>query len=178
MIERNIERILFAARWLMAPFYLGLIIVLGVLFIKFASELIVYLRAVSDYVIGGGSFTEEQAILGALSMIDLTLMGSLILIVVYSGYENFVSRIQTGEHDDWPDWMTKVDFSQLKQKLLASIVLISGIQVLKAFMSIESKTDRELMWLVGVHMVFVLSGVAFALSDWLQSRSGKGSSGS
>jgi uncharacterized protein (TIGR00645 family) len=168
VLEKFTERVLFAARWLMAPFYLGLIIALIVLFSEFAAILTVYVRTAGLALFGaGGGFGEEEAILGALSLIDLTLMGSLILIVVYSGYENFVSRIRTGEHADWPDWMTKVDFTQLKQKLLASIVLISGVQVLKAFMTVEKTTDRDLMWLVGIHFTLVLSAVAFAISDWL-----------
>ncbi|NWG72371.1 MAG: TIGR00645 family protein [Parvularculaceae bacterium] len=173
MIERFIEKILFAARWLMAPFYLGLIVALAVLFAEFAAILIAYVSSAATVFSGGSAFGEEEAILGALSLIDLALMGSLILIVVYSGYENFVSRIRSGEHEDWPDWMTKVDFAQLKQKLLASIVLISGVQVLKAFMSVEKTTDRDLMWLVGIHLTLVVSAIAFSVSDWLQSRGDK-----
>jgi len=173
MIERIVETALFSARWLMAPFYLGLIVALAVLFVEFAAILIAYVTASVGSIGGGAAFGEEEAILGALSLIDLALMGSLILIVVYSGYENFVSRIRTGEHADWPDWMTKVDFAQLKQKLLASIVLISGVQVLKAFMSIDKFTDRDLMWLVGVHLTLVLSALAFSVSDFLQAKSGK-----
>lgn len=170
MIERHIEKVLFAARWLMAPFYLGLIVALGVLFAEFLRILAGYVGAAAASVAGGPAFGEEGAILGALSLIDLALMGSLILIVVYSGYENFVSRIRTGEHEDWPDWMSKVDFTQLKQKLLASIVLISGVQVLKAFMSVEKISDRDMMWLVGIHLTLVVSAVAFSISDWLQSK--------
>ena len=173
MIERQIERVLFSARWLMAPFYLGLLVALGILFLEFIKILVAYARASVASLVGGAAFGEEAAILGALSLIDLALMGSLILIVVYSGYENFVSRIRTGEHDDWPDWMTKVDFAQLKQKLLASIVLISGVQVLKAFMSLEKITDRDLLWVVGIHLTLVFSALAFSISDWLQSKSGK-----
>jgi uncharacterized protein (TIGR00645 family) len=174
---RIIETILFAARWLMAPFYLGLVVALGVLFVEFAAILARYVAGAAGAVLGGGGFGEEEAILGALSLIDMALMGGLILIVVYSGYENFVARIRTGQHEDWPDWMTKVDFSQLKQKLLASIVLISGVQLLKAFMSVEKTSDRDLMWLVGIHLALVVSAIAFAIADWLQLR-GKSSDSS
>jgi uncharacterized protein (TIGR00645 family) len=173
MIENFVERILFAGRWLMAPFYLGLIVALGVLFIEFFAILAGYVGKAVGSIAGGASFGEEEAILGALSLIDITLMGSLILIVIYSGYENFVSRIRTGEHEDWPDWMTKVDFAQLKQKLLASIVLISGVQLLKAFMSLEKLSDRDLYWLTGIHLALVFSAIAFSVADWLQGRSGK-----
>ena len=86
--------------------------------------------------------------------------------VVFSGYENFVSKIDPGGHPDWPDWMTKVNFGGLKQKLLASIVAISAIQVLKAFMNIDTVFDpSKLAWLVGVHLVFVVSAAMLALSD-------------
>ena len=86
--------------------------------------------------------------------------------MVFSGYENFVSRIDPGVHPDWPEWMTKVDFAGLKQKVLASIVAISAIQVLKAFMNIDAALDaQKLGWLVGVHLVFVVSTVMLALSD-------------
>ena len=81
-----------------------------------------------------------------LSLIDVSLIGNLILIVVFSGYENFVSKIDPGDHPDWPDWMTKVDFAGLKQKLLASIVAISAIQVLKAFMNLDVDLRRPPRW--------------------------------
>ena len=93
--------------------------------------------------------------------------------MIFSGYENFVSRIDGTGHDRWPEWMTKVDFTGLKLKLLGSIVLISGIQLLKAFMSVERASDRELFWLLTVHMVFVASAVLLALSDWIQSKTGR-----
>jgi uncharacterized protein (TIGR00645 family) len=166
MMENVIERVLVAARWILAPFYLGLVLALLVLLFKFGQELI-------HFVLSAPHLSEEDTILGALSVIDLTLMGSLVLIVMFSGYENFVSRIDATGHSDWPEWMTKVDFAGLKLKLLASIVLISAMQVLKGFMSLEKLTDRDLIWLVGIHLVFVFSSVFLALSDWLQSRAGK-----
>jgi uncharacterized protein (TIGR00645 family) len=168
MLERTIERVLVASRWLLAPFYLGLIVTLVIVFFKFVQEL-VHFAAVAFVM------TEEETVTGALSMIDLALLGSLILIVVFSGYENFVSRIDATGHDNWPEWMTKVDFTGLKLKLLGSIVLISGIQLLKAFMSIEKTSDRELYFQMTVHMVFVMSSVLLAVTDWLQSRTGKDS---
>ena len=101
-----------------------------------------------------------------LALIDLTLTGNLILIVVFSGYENFVSKIDPASHPDWPDWMTKVDFRGLKQKLLASIVAISAIQVLKAFMNIDAAFDQpKLAWLVAVHLAFAVSAFMLAMSD-------------
>ena len=158
-IENGLESILFNSRWLMAPFYLGLVICLAVMLFKFFSKL-------WEFILHAPAAAEDDIILGALSLIDVSLVGNLILIVVFSGYENFVSRIDPGDHPDWPEWMTKVDFAGLKQKMLASIVAISAIQVLKAFMSIDTGFDtQKLGWLVGVHLVFVVSTLVLALSD-------------
>jgi uncharacterized protein (TIGR00645 family) len=166
MIERVIERVLVSSRWLLAPFYLGLVVVLLIVLFKFCQELIHLVETIP-------SLTEEDTVTSALGVIDLALLGSLILIVIFSGYENFVSRIDATGHDKWPEWMTKVDFTGLKLKLLGSIVLISGIQLLKSFMSVERVADRELFWLLTVHMVFVVSAVLLAVSDWIQSKTGK-----
>jgi len=158
-VEKGIESVLFNSRWLMAPFYLGLVVSLAVLLYKFGMML-------WEFILHAPAASEADIILGVLSLIDVTLTGNLILIVVFSGYENFVSRIDAGGHPDWPEWMTKVDFAGLKQKLLASIVAISAIQVLKAFMNIDSTLDsRRLGWLVAVLLVFVISTLLLALSD-------------
>jgi uncharacterized protein (TIGR00645 family) len=167
--ERGFETVIFNSRWLMAPFYFGLVICLAVLLYKFAYLLL-------EFVLHVPQAKEADIILGVLSLIDVCLTGNLILIVVFSGYENFVSRIDPAGHPDWPEWMTKVDFGGLKQKLLSSIVAISAIQVLKAFMNIDVVFDAQKMaWLVGVHLVFVLSTVMLALSDrWGNDHGGAG----
>ena len=165
-VERGLESLLFNSRWLMAPFYLGLVISLAVLLLKFGMML-------WEFMLHVPAAKESDIILGVLSLIDVSLTGNLILIVVFSGYENFVSRIDPGGHPDWPEWMTKVDFSGLKQKLLASIVAISAIQVLKAFMNLDAAFDPAKMgWLAGVHLLFVISTLLLALSDrWADGRS-------
>ena len=158
-VERGFENLLFNSRWLMAPFYFGLVVSLAALLIKFCMEL-------WHFVLHVPAAKESDIILGVLSLIDISLTGNLILIVVFSGYENFVSKIDPEGHPDWPDWMTKVDFGGLKQKLLASIVAISAIQVLKAFMNLDTAFDpNKLGWLVGVHLVFVISAFMLAISD-------------
>jgi uncharacterized protein (TIGR00645 family) len=158
-VAKGLESVLFNSRWLMAPFYLGLIVGLAVLLCKFFMML-------WEFMLHAPAAREADIILGVLSLIDLSLTGNLILIVVFSGYENFVSRIDPGGHPDWPEWMTKVDFAGLKQKLLASIVAISAIQVLKAFMNIDAAFDAQKMgWLVGVLLAFVISTLVLALSD-------------
>lgn len=158
MIERVLERFLFASRWLLAPFYVGLVFSLALLLFKAMQELF-------HFVAHAPQATESDVILGVLTLIDLTLTGSLIVIVIFSGYENFVSKIDAADHKDWPDWMGKIDFTGLKLKLLSSIVAISAIQVLKAFMNLENVSDRNLTWLVVIHLVFVGSGVVLALTD-------------
>ena len=157
-IESLLEKTLFASRWLLAPFYLGLAVGIGILLIKFGQELL-HLAQVSI------SGSESDAILGVLTLVDLALTGSLLLIVIFSGYENFVSKIDHSRHKDWPEWMGTIDFTALKIKLLGSIVAISAIQLLKQFMAVKSATDRELMWYVVIHVVFVVSSVLLALSD-------------
>lgn len=158
MIEQQFERFLFMSRWLAAPFYFGLVLALVVLLIVFVKKLVVF--------IGSSTMVnEDQVIVGVLSLIDLTLAAGLVLIVIFSGYENFVSKIDASDHPDWPDWMGKVDFTGLKLKLLSSIVAISAIQVLKAFMDVGKYSDRDLIWLVVIHGVFVISGILLALTD-------------
>jgi uncharacterized protein (TIGR00645 family) len=157
------EQAIFASRWLLAPIYLGLsisIVALLVSFVKVLVELILHLPTAS----------ESDVILGVLGMVDLALTGSLLIIVIFSGYENFVSKIDHTGHVDWPEWMGTIDFTALKLKLLSSIVAISAIQLLKEFMSIKVVTDadeRKLYWLVMIHLVFVTSSVLLAISDYI-----------
>jgi len=160
-VERVIEAIIFSSRWLMVPFFLGLILSLLVLMFRF-------MRGTIEFFVHMQSLSETDVIIGVLDLVDLTLTTSLVLIVIFSGYENFVSKIDVDGHPDWPEWMTKVDFAGLKQKLLASIVAISAIQVLKAFMNLEQYPDTtKLAWLVGIHVVFVFSVLVLAISDRL-----------
>jgi uncharacterized protein (TIGR00645 family) len=158
--ERIVENGIFASRWLMAPFYIGLIGALAILMIKFVQELVQFAPQV--FVL-----KDTDVILGILTLIDLSLAGNLLLMVIFSGYENFVSKMEVGDHADRPEWMGKVDFSGLKLKLIASIVAISGIHLLKSFMNIEKTSKEDLMWLVIVHLVFVISGVLLAWMDRL-----------
>ena len=157
--ERALETGIFASRWLLAPFYVGLIVCLALLLLHFVIELAHFIPRVA----GADSADVTLAVLG---LVDITFTANLILIVIFSGYENFVSKIDTAEHDR-PDWMTKVDFGGLKQKLITSIVAISAIQVLKAFMNLDkySGDPTKLGWLVAIHVVFVGSMLVLAISD-------------
>lgn len=171
-LERKFEQGLFASRWLMAPMYLGLAVSLAMLTVIFLRELAYYVPQVL-------TMSVDKSILVVLTLIDLTLAANLLLIVLFSGYENFVSKLDIGETEDRPSWMGTVDFGGLKMKLIASIVAISGIHLLKRFMEIGQASaeevfgDRELTWLVTIHLVFVASGVLMAAMDWLSARSKK-----
>ncbi|TGD44295.1 TIGR00645 family protein [Pseudotabrizicola sediminis] len=169
-LEGRFEAGLFASRWLMAPMYLGLVVSLGML-------MVIFLRDLAYYVPQVMSMTAEEVILVCLTLIDLTLAANLLLIVIFSGYENFVSKFDFDAGQDRPDWMGKVDFGGLKMKLVASIVAISGIHLLKRFMEIGESVaaakfgETELFWLVVIHLTFVVSGVLLAVMDWLQAKS-------
>ncbi|SDR51974.1 TIGR00645 family protein [Rhizobiales bacterium GAS191] len=165
--ELLLERMLFSARWLMAPFYLGMVLALAAVLYVFMHELI-------SEIIRLPSMDAEQVILLALSLIDLSLAGNLLLIVILSGYENFVSKIDVVDHEDRPSWMGTVDFSGLKMKLIASIVAISAIALLRAFLPLgdlqEKMDDGRLKWMVIIHLTFVASGVFLAVMDWVASK--------
>jgi uncharacterized protein (TIGR00645 family) len=164
-VERGLETFIFTSRWLLAPFYAGLALTLAVLLVKFVQEL--WHIAVTTW-----TSTEAEVILGVLALVDLTLTGSLLVIVIFSGYENFVSKIDHSGHRDWPEWMGKIDFTGLKLKLLSSIVAISGVHLLKQFMSLKTVSDRDLYWYVIIHLVFVGSSVLLALSDRIAGHGG------
>lgn len=158
-IEHGLEMLMFNSRWLLAPFYIGLVVSILLLLVKFTQEFF--------HVVGHVfSASESELILAVLTLVDMSLVANLLLIIIFSGYENFVSKIHTGEHhEDRPEWMGKVDFSGLKIKLIASIVAISGIELLKAFINVTNYDNTQLAWKVGIHVVLVVSGVMFALMD-------------
>jgi uncharacterized protein (TIGR00645 family) len=164
-IERDFEHALFFARWLMAPFYVGLIVALGAILVVFARELF-------EDLSGLLSLKPEKAILMALSLIDLSLVGNLLLVVTYSGYETFVSRLAMRNDADRPAWMGTIDFSGLKMKLIASIVAISAIALLKAYLEIEETgvDEARLGWMIAVLLAFVVCGVLLALMDFINAR--------
>jgi uncharacterized protein (TIGR00645 family) len=161
-LERYLEKMIFNSRWILAPFYLGLVLGIILLFIKFVQKLW-YMFA--DIIVA----SEASVIVDILVLVDISLVASLLLIIIFSGYEIFVSKIDTGTHDDRPSWMGKVDFSGLKLKVIGAIVAISAIDLLKSFMDITSKMGEvdadKLMWKVIIHMTFVISGLLFAIMD-------------
>ena len=162
-IERLLENVIFRSRWLLAPFFLGLVFVTLILLLKFSKELI---------HLGLNAFTlsSDETIISLLTLVDTTLIACLLFIIILSGYESFVSKLDLDGHVDRPAWMGKVGFSDLKLKLIGAIVAISAVELLKTFIDIKQHSNTEVAWRVGIHLTFVLSGVLFALTDWISSK--------
>lgn len=162
-IEKTIEYLMFRSRWLLAPMYMGLTGGLLLMTIKFCQE---FLHIFKNII----NASQSEVVLSILDLVDFTLVANLLLMVVFSGYENFVSKIDVEDHEDRPEWMGKVGYSGLKLKLIGSIVAISAIDLLKAFMNqsisnSEHLTDTQLAWMLGIHFTLILSGVLFAMMD-------------
>jgi uncharacterized protein (TIGR00645 family) len=157
-MESIAEKFLYASRWLLAPIYLGLSFGLLLLGIKFFQEVFHVLPLIIET-------KEADLVLIILSLIDLALVGGLIVMVMLSGYENFVSSIDIDEGDEKLSWLGKMDAGSLKQKVAASIVAISSIHLLKAFMNVQSIDNDKLMWYVLIHLTFVVSAIGMAYVD-------------
>lgn len=166
-LERVLEGIIYGSRWLMAPVYLGLIAALGILIVTFFRELYLQIPLVLN-------MDEKEIILLVLTLVDLSLAGNLVLIILFTGYESFVSKIEAAHKDhDRPDWMGTLDFSGLKIKLIASIVAISGIHLLKVFMNLDQYGETQVRWYVLIHLTFIFSGVCVAAMDWIEEKAHK-----
>lgn len=159
-MEKTIERLMYQSRWLLAPIYLGLSIALIALGIKFFQECI-------HLMIHIFTSTESDMVLAILSMVDMAMVGGLVVMVMLSGYENFVSQIDVKAGDEKLAWLGKMDASSLKMKIAASIVAISSIHLLKMFMDIPNISSEHMTWYVIIHMVFVASAFAMGYLDKL-----------
>jgi uncharacterized protein (TIGR00645 family) len=159
-ISDSLERLMYASRLLLAPIYMGLSLALLALFIKFFQELYHFIPFILE-------LDESQLVLKLLSLVDLTLVGSLIVIVMFSGYENFVSRLDIGEATEKLEWLGTHDYGSLKMKVASSIVAISSIHLLKIFMNIDTTNNDKVMWYALVHLTFVISALLMAYFDKL-----------
>ncbi|MDO6618774.1 TIGR00645 family protein [Pseudomonadota bacterium] len=157
-MEKVFEKLMYASRWIMAPIYLGLSLVLFALGIKFFQEIFHILPMIFE-------MKEVDLILITLSLIDITLVGGLLVMVMFSGYENFVSQLDVGENSDKLSWLGKMDSGSLKNKVAASIVAISSIHLLKVFMNAENIDNDKIMWYLLIHITFVLSAFAMGYLD-------------
>jgi uncharacterized protein (TIGR00645 family) len=170
-ISHLLEVFIFSARWLLAPLYIGLIGALG---------LLVWRYGVEFFDLAGHSATASahEFTLALLGLLDLVLLGNLVLIVLFAGYENFVSKIEVAEHSvDRPKWMGTIDFSGLKLKLIGSLVALSVIELLKDFIELSNNEQANVgqgtIWRIILHLTFVASGVLFALMDRLGEMGGR-----
>jgi len=155
-LQKLAERLLFSSRWLLIPFYLGLGLSLIVLLLKF-------IQKISDILLNGMLADLSDVITKILSLVDLSLIANLLLMVMFTGYENFVSRFEIEGNVYRPSWMGHIDFGDIKAKLLTSIIAIASIHVLENFMNIDNTTDRELGWSLGILGVFVVAGLLLVL---------------
>ncbi|MCL4110449.1 UNVERIFIED_CONTAM: hypothetical protein GTU68_022331 [Idotea baltica] len=162
-MEKLIESIFYASRWLLAPIYIGLSLALILLGIKFFQELLHVFPMILDA-------SESDLVLVVLSLVDMALVGGLLVMVMFSGYENFISRIDLDESTDKLAWLGKLDAGSLKQKVAASIVAISSIHLLKVFMNLKSTDNEKVMWYVIMHLTFVLSAIGMAYIDKMNSK--------
>ncbi|MYM62478.1 TIGR00645 family protein [Pseudomaricurvus sp. HS19] len=159
-MERLLEKLMYSSRWLMAPIYLGMSLILVALGIKFFQEIFHIFPIILE-------MKEVDLVLVTLSLIDLTLVGGLIVMVMFSGYENFVSRLDVDEGEEKLGWLGKLDAGSLKNKVAASIVAISSIHLLKIFMNTENTDDNKIMWYLLIHITFVISAFAMGYLDKL-----------
>ncbi|KAB8305847.1 TIGR00645 family protein [Erwinia endophytica] len=166
-MERFTENLIYAARWFLAPIYLGLSLGLLALVIKFFQEAFHLLPNVL-------AMAENDLVLVLLSMIDLTLVGGLLVMVMLSGYENFVSKLDIAEQKEKLSWLGKMDSGSLKNKVAASIVAISSIHLLRVFMDANNIPDNKLMWYVILHLAFVLSAFVMGYLDSMSRRDKSG----
>lgn len=157
------RRLVHASRYLLVPIYLGLILSILLLLIRFFAKLgLLFLHAPDE--------TTNEVIVGILSLVELSLMANLIMMVIFSGYQNYVAPLFAEDDVNQPDWMAHIDFSDIKLKLMGSIVAITAIQLLEIFLNAPSETWQQTAWAIGIHLTFVLSCVLLALMDRLTLR--------
>ena len=157
-MEKTVERLMYATRWLLAPIYIGLSFALLALAIKFFQEVVHVLPHVLE-------LSENDLILAILSFIDMGLVGGLLVMVMFSGYENYVSSIDIEKDAERLSWLGKLDTGSLKNKVAAAIVAISSIHLLRIFMGIQEIANDKLVWYVIIHLTFVLSALVMAFID-------------
>lgn len=161
----NLGYLVFLSRWLQAPLYFGLIVAQAVYVWRFLVEL-------WHIVTHAQSLTENQLLLAVLALVDVVMIANLLIMVIIGGYETFVAKLRIGNHPDQPEWLSHVNANVLKVKLAMAIIGISSIHLLATFINIKSYTNDEIMWQVLIHLTFIVSAVALAYIDRLQSKRG------
>ena len=157
---RPVPAVIFAARWLQLPLYLGLILAMGIYVVQFWKEMLHILHIVSSKDI-----SETEIMLGVLGLIDVVMIANLLIMVIVGGYETFVSRMYIEGHPDQPEWLSHVNASVLKVKLATAIIGISSIHLLKTFINAAAYDEKTIYAQVGIHITFLLSAMAVAAAD-------------
>ena len=155
---------IFLSRWLQAPLYLGLIVAQGVYVFLFMKEL-------THLVADANTFTENQIMLIVLGLIDVVMIANLLIMVIIGGYETFVSRLNLKEHPDQPQWLSHVNATTMKIKLAMALIGISSIHLLKTFIDAEHMSESTIYWQVVIHLTFIVSAVAMAITDYIMNKS-------
>ncbi len=180
--QRPLPRLIFASRWLQLPLYLGLILAQGVYVFHFWVELVHLIEAAfgnagaleklvssigyrSD--VAPSALNETIIMLVVLALIDVVMISNLLIMVIVGGYETFVSRLDLEGHPDQPEWLSHVNASVLKVKLATAIIGITSIHLLKTFINAANYTDKVLLWQTTIHIAFLLSAMAIAMTDRL-----------
>lgn len=158
VIERILEKILFASRWIQAPIYFGLILGSLVYTYKFILELVHLFMHTNE-------LTEENVMLSILTLIDISMVVNLIIIVVIGGYSTFVSKLDFGQHEDKPEWLQEINAGTLKVKLAISLVGVSSIQLLRSFIDIKDVEREHVLLQILIHVVFLASSIILAYTD-------------
>lgn len=165
-VRRNLSRVMFTARWIMAPIYLGLLVALMLIVVKFVQKLV---EAIPGYL----TLDSNDAIFLVLTLVDLSLVANLVVIVMFAGWENFVGRLLAAHAGDRPDWLGLLDFATVKLRLLGSIVAIAAIQILETFVHIDEVKIQEAAWQLAIMVGIAVVGVLLALTDRLSDGHGR-----
>jgi uncharacterized protein (TIGR00645 family) len=165
---RFIQASIFFSRWLLAPFLLGLLLCMFLLMYRFFGDLYALL-------VQAPGMSWHDTVTGVLNLVDIALTANLVLIVIFSGYENFIRRINAADHPDWPEGLTQVDFSELKQKLLGSVVVIAAVDALAWYFDLEKESDTsKLGWVLAFPVALVAVMLMLAIADRLGRRNRPG----
>jgi uncharacterized protein (TIGR00645 family) len=157
--QRSVEAVIAFSRWLILPMLLGLVVGLGIILWKFALHL-------WQVIIGLPGAADTEVVVEVLKLADFVLVGYLMLIIIFSGYSNFIRRIDPAEHPDWPAWITDVDFTATKQKLLSTVVVIGVLAAIEVYLHLDSMTDlSKLGWLIAFLLTIVVSTIGLAIAD-------------
>lgn len=162
-VVRILEAVIFGGRWLIVPIYISMLFLLAVLVCYFIAEIVHAIPTIDQ-------ITDNQLLLFTLSLIDLSLTANLVVLVILSGYENFVRKVAFSESDPRPEWMSKIDFAGLKLKLLASMTVIAAVHLLRSFLNVANETDRNLLWQLVIVLSFGVLSLLLALTDRVEGK--------